>query len=97
MKNNRAISYLAVSAVVLALLFFTTVRISPVATDAAALNQVNHKQRVMKIDVAVCIDLAPRVIAFLPLVGPIFPAESRSIPVVRPRSQHFNRPPPALA
>ncbi len=97
LNQNKAISYLAVFAVILALLLFTTVRLSPVATDSAALNQVNYKQRVMKIDAVVCVSLAPCVIALAPVVEPAFSAEPSSAPLFRHQARYFNRPPPVFA
>jgi hypothetical protein len=96
LRNHRLIAPAAVFAVVLALLFFTTVRVSPITTDSASLNKVNLKQRNLKIDVAVPVSLSPYVVSFVPVIEEDIPHYGELVPSLQFDGQYFNRPPPAF-
>ncbi len=96
LNKPRLIAHLAVFSVVLALLFFTTVRVSPIATDSASLNKVNLKQRNLNIDVAVAISLAPYIVPFVPVAVDSISARSESISLLHLDDQFVNRPPPVV-
>jgi hypothetical protein len=96
LRNHRLVAHAAVFAVVLALLFFTTVRVSPITTDSASLSKVNLKQRNLKIDVAVSVSLLPVVVSFVPTLEERVAPSDQTVASSRFDGQYFNRPPPAL-
>lgn len=97
LRKPGLIANLAVFAVVFALLFFTTVRVSPVATDSVSLHKVNLKQRNLKFDSAVCLVVPQQVVSRVEAIESFVLMPSQPEPLGQFQSPHFNRPPPSLA